>query len=191
MGRERIEYGGAWVHWHQPHTFSELTRAGLTVSVSPEAGGRRGMWATSARAGRSPSATRSSARVGPVRRRGGEALPQPHAPLGALGALGRFDRLSIAERIDELALDEEERDVLAAELESLAHGPLDQAGAVSVLRWHALSGYSLALTQFTGGRVTIDAGTGALLAAIRDAAPFDVELESPVAASRRSRREWR
>lgn len=22
-----IEYGGAWVHWHQPHTFSELTRA--------------------------------------------------------------------------------------------------------------------------------------------------------------------
>lgn len=22
-----IEYGGAWVHWHQPHTWSEITRA--------------------------------------------------------------------------------------------------------------------------------------------------------------------
>ena len=41
---------------------------------------------------------------------------------------------------------------------------MTDAGAVSVLRWHALSGYSLRLTQETGGRVTIDAGTGALLA---------------------------
>ena len=56
--------------------------------------------------------------------------------------------------------------MLAAELESLAHAPLDDAGAVSVLRWHALSGYSLELTQFTGGRVTIVGGTGALLDAI-------------------------
>ena len=29
----RIEYGGAWVHWHQPHTFSEITRAGLAVTM--------------------------------------------------------------------------------------------------------------------------------------------------------------
>ena len=56
--------------------------------------------------------------------------------------------------------------MLTAELESLAHAPLDQAGAVSVLRWHALSGYSLELTQFTGGRVTIVGGTRALLDAI-------------------------
>ena len=72
--------------------------------------------------------------------------------------------------------------MLAAELESVAHGPLTEAGAVSILRWHALSGYSLELTQFTGGRVTIDGGTGALLAAIADAAAFDRRLATPVAA---------
>jgi len=33
-----IEYGGAWVHWHQPHTWSEITRAGLRVAVSDSAG---------------------------------------------------------------------------------------------------------------------------------------------------------
>ena len=66
--------------------------------------------------------------------------------------------------------------MLWAELESLAHGPLDEAGAASVLRWHALSGYSLALTQYTGGRVTLTDGTRGLLeaiaggAAVRDAA---------------------
>ena len=53
---------------------------------------------------------------------------------------------------------------------------------MSILRWHALSGYSLELTQYTGGRVTIDGGTGALLSAIADAAPFDRRLSTPVAA---------
>src|SRR5262249_47002077 len=62
-----------------------------------------------------------------------------------------------------------------------AHAPLDDAGAVAVLRWHALSGYSLALTQYTGGRVTLARGTGALLDAIAGAASFDSPLASPVA----------
>ena len=29
-----IEYGGAWVHWHQPHTWSEITRARLRATTS-------------------------------------------------------------------------------------------------------------------------------------------------------------
>jgi hypothetical protein len=94
----------------------------------------------------------------------------------------RFDRLSIAERLDELGLSAEEREVLTAELESLAHAPLWDAGAVSVLRWHALSGYSLELTQFTGGRVTIADGTGALLDAIASGAPFERRLGEAAAA---------
>ena len=178
-----IEYGGAWVHWHQPHTFSELTRAGLSVSVSEDTG--RAHWHVGAerRTGtieeRDVIARRGWDRfVDGVR----EALPQPHAPLAALPELARFDRLSMAERLAELDLDEETHDVLAAELESVAHGRLSEAGAVAILRWHALSGYSLELTQFTGGRVTIDEGTGALLAAIAGGAEFERRLETPVSA---------
>ncbi|MGZ4292772.1 MAG: flavin monoamine oxidase family protein [Solirubrobacteraceae bacterium] len=185
----RIEYGGAWVHWHQPHTFSEITRAGLRLTLGPDA--QRAHW-----------------HVGPDRRQGTiaqrdaiaqrgwdqfvegvrEALPAPHAPLTEAGRLAAFDRLSIAERLDQLTLSEEERDVLSAELESLAHAPLADAGAVSVLRWHALSGFSLRLTQETGGRVTIDGGTGALLRAIADAAPFERRLHTPVTAIERAGR---
>ena len=181
-----VEFGGAWVHWHQPHTWSELTRAGLCVEVS---GGAQlaGWYVGSERRSGSIEERDAIARRGWDRFVDGvhEALPVPHDPTAALGALGRFDRLSIAERLDELTLSEEERDVLSAELESLAHAPLDQAGAVSVLRWHALSGYSLELTQFTGGRVTIVGGTGALLRAIASAAPFERLLGAPVAAVRR------
>ena len=181
----QVEYGGAWVHWHQPHTWSEITRAGLLVDLSADA--QRSHWWVGGERREGTIADRDA-----IAERGWnqfvegvrEALPNPHDPLLALDLLDRFDRLSIAARVDELDLDEEERAVLEAELESLAHGPLDEAGAVSVLRWHALSGYSLALTQYTGGRVTLAEGTGALLDAIFSAAPIETRLDNPVAVVR-------
>jgi pseudooxynicotine oxidase len=180
-----IEYGGAWVHWHQPHTWSEITRAGLRVELSDDAE-RAHWWVGDERregtiAERDGIAERGWNRfVDGVR----DALPNPHDPLLALNELARFDRLTIAERLGELELDEVERAVLEAELESLASAPLEDAGAVSVLRWHALSGYSLALTQYTGGRVTLADGTSALLDAIASAAPIGMRLATPVAAVR-------
>ena len=97
--------------------------------------------------------------------------------------LARFDAQTIAERVEELDLDEEERDVLSAELESLAHGHLDDAGAVAVLRWHALSGGSLALTQQTGGRITLPGRDAEPRAGDRrQKAPYETRLSTPVAA---------
>ena len=177
-----VEYGGGWVHWHQPHVWSEITRAGLTVQLSdgPELAG----WYV--------GEERRSGTIGArdaIARRGWDmfvdgvldALPNPHDPLHAIDRLARFDRLTIAARLDELPLSTEERDVLAAELESLASAPLEDAGAVSVLRWHALSGYSLELTQYTGGRVTLTRGTRALVEAIAGGAPVERRLQTVVA----------
>ena len=177
-----IEYGGGWVHWHQPHTWSEISRAGLGVALSADA--ERAAWYSGGSRRSGTIAERDA-----ITRRGWDlfvdgvldALPLPYDPLHAVDRLARVDRLTIAERVDELSLSEEERDVLVAELESLASAPLSDAGAVSVLRWHALSGYSLELTQFTGGRVTLRDGTGALLRAIAGGAPFERRLGAVVA----------
>ncbi len=178
-----IEYGGAWVHWHQPHTFSEITRAGLRLSIGEDTM-RAGWYVDGQRRAATLDERDAIAKRGWDRFVEGvdEALPMPHDPLYAIDKLTRFDRLTIAERLDQLELDEEERNVLVAELESLANAPLDEAGAVSVLRWHALSGYSLALTQFTGGRVTIAQGTRALLDSIAGAAPFEQRVGVAVAS---------
>jgi monoamine oxidase len=182
----QIEYGGGWVHWHQPHTFSEITRAGLTVELSGDpdltawyVGEKR---RTGTIAERDAIANRGWLQfVDGVER----SLPNPHDPTLAIDELAGIDRLTIAQRVDELDLDEEHREVLWAELESLAHGPLDEAGAASVLRWHALSGYSLALTQYTGGRVTLTNGTRGLLEAMAGGAAYETRLGTPVAAVRR------
>ncbi len=186
-GDLRIELGGGWVHWHQPHTFSEITRGGLEVVLSPE-DEDVGWYVNGARREGSAADRDAIAERGWNRFVQGveDALPNPHDPLLAIDRLERFDRLTIAERIAQLELDGEELDVLWAELESLAHGHLEDAGAVSVLRWHALSGYSLRLTQYTGGRVTLKDGTVSLLQAIHQAAPVDVRLATPVAAVRQS-----
>jgi pseudooxynicotine oxidase len=174
---QEIEYGGQWVHWHQPHTFSEITRAGLAIELGAEADhvcwyvGEERRTATMDE--RNAIAARGWDRfVEGVE----EALPMPHDPLYAIDKLATFDRLTMSERLDQLDISAEERDVLWAELESLAHGSLDDAGAVAVLRWHALSGYSLELTQMTGGHVSLVDGTRGLLNAIAAGAPFEQRL---------------
>jgi len=178
-----IEYGGGWVHWHQPHTWSEITRAGLAVQLSAAAHEAGWYVGEERRAGTIDERDAIARRGWDQFVRGvEEALPNPHDPLLAIERLARFDRLTIAERLDQLSLDDEERSVLEAELESLANAPLGDAGAVSVLRWHALSGYSLALAQYAGGRVTLAGGTRSLLEAIASAAPFSTRLATPVVA---------
>src|SRR6202012_2716116 len=98
-----VEYGGAWVHWHQPHTWSELTRAGLRVSVSDNAQ-IAGWYVGSQRRSGSIDERDAIAERGWDRFVGGvrDALPAPHDPTSSLGALARFDRLSIADRLAEL-----------------------------------------------------------------------------------------
>jgi monoamine oxidase len=178
-----IELGGGWVHWHQPHVWSEITRAGVGTERGEDAA--RASWFSG-----NERRTGSIADRDAIAERGWnqfvdgvlDALPLPHDPAFAADELARFDRQTIAERVAELDLDEEEHDVLWAELESLAHGHLEDAGAVAVLRWHALSGGTLHLTQETGGRVTFTDGTRSLVDAIASKAPFETRLSTPVAA---------
>jgi hypothetical protein len=173
--------GGGWVHWHQPHAWAELTRAGQGIGKSDEA--ELMSWTVNGERRSGPVAQRHAIAMSAWDRfvaPAPEALPRPHDPLFALDALAPVDAQTIAGRMAQLGLGDEERDVLSAELEALAHGYLDDAGAVSVLRWHALSGYSLELTQETGGVFTFAAGTRGLIDAMAEQAPFAQWLSTPV-----------
>ena len=176
------------MHWHQPHTFSELTRAGLSVSLGENAG--RAHWHVGDERREGTIEQRDAiARRGWDRFVDGvqEALPQPHAPLTALDGW----RASIGSRSRSgwTSWSWTTRSATCWRRSSSRRPrPLDEAGAVSILRWHALSGYSLELAQFTGGRVTIDEGTGALLAAIAGQAEFEQRLDDAGRGGARRRR---
>jgi monoamine oxidase len=178
---DEIELGGGWVHWHQPYAWSELQRAGQGIGESdaPELlswtvdGKRRTGTAEQRQAIMLRAYNRFTAPAA-------TALPRPHDPLFAIDALAPFDLQTIQGRMDELGFDPEERDVLAAELEGVAHGFLDDAGAVSILRLHALAGRSLDLADDAGGRYTFGSRTRGLIDAMAAQAPFAQWLSTPV-----------
>ena len=182
QGRD-IEYGGGWVHWHQPHTWSEILRGGLEVELSEDAE-EAGWWVGAERRAGTIGERDEIAECGWNQFVAGceTYLPQPYDPLLRADELAAIDSLTIAERVDQLALSDEERDVLVAELESVAHGHLADAGALSIARWHQLAGGSLALAQYTGGRVTLRDGTRSLLEAIHRPDLHETRLSTPVAA---------
>ena len=180
-----IEYGGAWVHWHQPHTFSELTRAGLSVAVSGDAG--RAHWHVGAERRTGTIAERDA-----IARRGWdrfvegvrEALPQPHAPLAALAELGAL-RPADDRRADRASSTSTTRSATcwppsssrSRTARSRRRGPCRSCAGT---RCPATASSS---TQFTGGRVTIDGGhRRAAGGDRRGGADFDRRLATPVAA---------
>ena len=143
-GGDDIELGGGWVHWHQPHAWAELTRAGQGIGKSDAAelfswtvGGER---RTGRRRDRHAIA---AARLGPLR---GACAARCCRARTIRSSRSTHWRRSMRRRSRSASASsgssDEERDVIAAELEALAHGYLDDAGAVSVLRWHALSGFT-------------------------------------------------
>ena len=106
-----IELGGGWVHWHQPHVWSEITRAGLSVERGTDAQVSGWFVGKERRTGTLEERDEIAERgwnqfVDGVR----EALPLPHDPLFMSDLLARFDERTIAERVNDLDLDEEERD---------------------------------------------------------------------------------
>ena len=101
---EDIELGGGWVHWHQPHAWAELTRAGQGIGKSAEAELVSWNVAGERRSGpmddRHVIALRAWDRfVAPAP----QMLPRAHDPLFALDALAPMDALTIAARLDEWA----------------------------------------------------------------------------------------
>jgi monoamine oxidase len=178
------ERGGNFFHWFQPHAWTEIMAAGCTPMVLP----------TPMRASRLVGGEVHAADVeehdaiiesawAKYNADSWRIMPLPHDPLSPLNDIARLDGMTIAERIAELDLTPDEHGVLMGECEGLASGYADDAGALSVLRWHALCGHNLLSTQqASGGDIAITEGTIGFLQPILDEAACDVALETPIAA---------
>ena len=90
--------------------------------------------------------------------------------------------MSIADRIDQAALDEPEASWLASLWETSGSAYLDEVGLAAALRWFALAGFSYELMIDCVSRFKIARGTRALVEAIAGDGGAEIRLESPVAA---------
>ncbi len=179
----RFERGGNFFHWFQPHVWSEIVASGCTVKALPHAD--RAYWLVDGELHSGELTEREAIAErawGKFNENSKEILPFPHQPLAFPEQIRRLDNMTIEEHIDEIGLTGAERAVMIGEGEGVASGHLDDAGALVVVRWHALSGHTLPGTQEACGHITVAEGTIAFLQPILDEAACELRLNTPVAA---------
>jgi monoamine oxidase len=179
LGRT-LELGGTWVHWTQPHVWAELSRYGLAVVASPEPRSAY-WWSAGARHEGSPDELLGL--LDP----GNEALlaearswiPQPYEPLANPG-LGAVDGVTVRERIGQLGLPADQRELLEAFWTLNFNGPIDAAAYTQAMRWCSLASGSWPIMFEACATFKLRDGTRALAEAIAADGDSELRLEASV-----------
>ncbi len=180
-----FEMGGTWVHWFQPHVWAEITRYGLGLVESPGAAApERVMYITEGR-----RVDRPYSEIWPIIEDAmqrfchdaRDVLEQPYSPLLHRDRLAAIDGLNVQDRIDEIEVTQEQRDLLSGFWGLCCHAKCTEGGLVAMLRWYALSGWDVGMMFDMISRYKFANGTSSLYDRIA-AEAGDIHLESPVSA---------
>ncbi|CAG7976577.1 unnamed protein product [Penicillium olsonii] len=151
---EEVEMGGTWVHWAQPHLYSELRRYGLHSNLKTSAGTlapEKQFFADG-----SPPREISIVEAGEILDRVSQAfftvdghdsralMPYPHDPLREPALWRSYDHLSIKDRLDQLDFTDFERNLFESNVSTFGSAPGSKIGFTEALRWFALGGHSMA-----------------------------------------------
>ena len=178
LGESTIELGGGWIHWRQPHVWAEMTRYGIGIEeddwhqdavVLGTPPRRHPPDEAFATLGRLFQAYAGDART---------ALPRPYEPLRELSSVRSLDR-SMGDRLRELGLGDEEKQLLTGLLYEIAGSSLDEAGYLGVARWMALCEWNLDYWYDTN-KLRPKGGTVALLRAMLSDTRIALHLQTPV-----------
>ncbi|MBV8497271.1 MAG: FAD-dependent oxidoreductase [Gammaproteobacteria bacterium] len=184
FGGQTVDLGGSWVHWSQPHVWTEVRRSGLPLAESLGAAADRLILHTS----RHDVVTLSYARSGVQLDRavaayigdGRSALPLPFDPFGS-DSYHKLDGITSAERLAGLkGLTALDRDYVDGYFASQGHNYSDQFAWLEMVRWYCLSGHNLADMSDMSGRFHFRDGTAALLNFILAEGKPEVRLATPV-----------
>jgi pseudooxynicotine oxidase len=179
-----VDMGGTWVHWSQPHVWSEIRRSGLALQESSGAAADKLIVHTSgndivtlSNAGIAAKLERSTAEfMGDSR----EILPLPHDPFGSDAYL-KLDGISAAERLASLqGVKGLYRDLLDGNFAGCGHNYTDQFAWIEMVRWYALPGHNLTDMDDATSRFHFRDGTVALLDALLAQGGPEVRLGAPV-----------
>ncbi len=176
-----VEFGGAFVHWSQPHLWAEITRYGLGIVELPDA--------DRAFLRRDDGIEELDEKVYTQLNdafellcAGTEAYLSEPMTIPRGPAAEEADLASTAERIAALDLDPRSRDLLDALCAGLSSAPNDRVGFLTIARSFALAGFAGQMVLDTNGRWELDGGTTTLVDAMRRDVRADVRLGTLVEA---------
>ena len=179
---EEVEFGGAFVHWWQPHVFAEISRLGLGYEPGPEPA-HWSYWSegTLHRGSVIELIPRFEELFARLFADALEVFPVPMDTLAGGEAFERYDAMSVADRVDEVGFTQEERDLISALIVTICNCRADEASCAALMQSYTQSGYSFEGWLGTLGVYSLKS-TARLVAGIADEADADVRFNSPVAS---------
>jgi monoamine oxidase len=181
LGRP-LEMGGTWVHWTQPHIWSEITRYDLEITRSPVP--RRAFWHAGGRVHEgSPDELFGlldpgmTAMLADTR----EWFDRPYEPFLRADCDALDDR-TVLDRIGALDLPVDERELLEGMWALNFNAPPEVAGLTQALRWCSAASGSWQLLFESCATYKLKDGTTALASAIAADAGADIRFGTVVAA---------
>ncbi|MFE3058745.1 flavin monoamine oxidase family protein [Nocardia sp. NPDC059239] len=168
---ELIEIGGTYVHWLQPHTWSEISRYGLDAAIEPAVrevpeqllapSGANLVWHDF-----EDHAGRQKELFERFFEQSMEVVPRPYDPLYAGDAVAEFDKLSIRDRLDQLNLAPDDYAYLAGVFGGESGVDVSEASFLTMLRWWSLAGHNHGAFEEALFGYKLTGGTVGLLNAI-------------------------
>jgi monoamine oxidase len=186
---KRSEVGGQWIHWLQPHVWSEVARYGLELYETPGAASPKTVGVLGARGldRQDPAANFAmlQAAMQKVCAESRELFPRPYDPFYRSN-VAELDRLSVQDRLDSLQLDPLSRDAVTAYLTTNINALPRDAGLLDQIHWFARAGHDMERLLQACAQFKIKSGTSDLINKMLADARVQVELNTPIATVEQS-----
>lgn len=185
-GRQ-VDFGGTWIHWSQPHVWSEVHRYGIGLAETPGAVANKMIYLD--RAGKRHESTvaeqwpRIEKATSDLFEGGYSVMPRPAQPF-ADDKWVKADRFSLREKLDGTTMPDDVKPIVEALIMAWGNAPAAEISWVDMIRWYALVGYNLTVVNDAVSRFRIEGGTKTLLDAMAADAAADVRLSTPVSRVR-------
>ena len=195
LENQNFEIGGTWIHWSQPHVWTEITRYGLSLTESKGAAAGDRMSVLLDNGTRLKEGSLAEYWLGMAKAmekysdvdgvQGRTVMPLPHTPFAASELVQNYDKLSMKDRVNEVfnsSDDNEEINQMVLSLLSMnMQGDIAEGGFIDHLRWWALGDYDTSRMFDKLGRYKIKQGTSALAQAIlSDCQKVTLLLSTPI-----------
>lgn len=184
FAEQNVEFGGAWVHWVQPHVWAEVVRYGCGVEEELIANIDRAMIMTAdgAVTAITPDQLESDAKIGMELFCEGakEMFPRPYEPFHN-PEVRKLEMISAAQRIDGLKLTKIQKAILSAEMTLYGAGKTSEYCYASFVKLFSAAAWDYYTFNDADRRYRIgNGGTLGLVNAMLAHSGADVRLSTPV-----------